>query len=124
MCKILMSIHPEYVNKILAGNKKYEYRKIKARRKNVDKMLIYSTSPIMKVVAEVDIDEILEELPEIIWKKTKLQSGITKEFFNKYYKGRDVAVAYKLGKLKIYDEPKTLSDIGVSYVPQSFIYLD
>ena len=124
MCKILMPINPQYVNEILAGRKKYEYRKIKAKRNNIDKMIIYSTSPIMKVVAEVDIKGVIEENPEKLWKMTKNESGITKDFYNKYYKNKNVAIAYELGKIKIYDEPKSLSDIGVNYVPQSFIYLD
>lgn len=124
MCTILMPINPQYVDEILAGRKKYEYRKIKAKRKNVDKMIIYSTSPIMKVVAEVDVKEILEETPEKLWEITKSESGITKSFYNKYYKNKDTAIAYKLGEIKIYNEPKELNDIGINYVPQSFIYLD
>lgn len=124
MCRILMPINPEYVDEILAGRKKYEYRKIKAKRNNIDKMIIYSTSPIMKVVAEVDIKEILEEEPEKLWEMTKNESGITKEFYNKYYKNKNTAIAYKLGTIKVYDEPKKLNDIGINYVPQSFVYLD
>ena len=124
MCRILMPINPEYVDEILAGRKKYEYRKIKAKRNNIDKMIIYSTSPIMKVVAEVDIKEILEEEPEKLWEMTKNESGITKEFYNKYYKNKNTAIAYKLGAIKVYDKPKNLNDIGINYVPQSFVYLD
>lgn len=124
MCNILMSIKPQYVEKILSGNKKYEYRKNRAKRNDIDKIIIYSTAPIMKVVAEVDIEEIIESTPDILWKKTKLESGITEEFFYKYYKNKTTAVVYKLGNIKIYDKPKSLNDIGVKYVPQSFIYLD
>lgn len=124
MCKILMPINPEYVDEILAGRKKYEYRKIKAKRKNIDKMIIYSTSPIMKVVAEVDIEGVIEETPEKLWEMTKNKSGITKEFYKKYYRNKDTAIAYELGNIKIYKEPKELRDIGIDYVPQSFIYLD
>ena len=89
MCKILMPINPEYVDEILSGNKKYEYRKIKAKRKNIDKMLIYSTSPIMRIVGEVDILDILEDSPDKLWEKTKRYSGITKDFYTKYYKNRN-----------------------------------
>ena len=124
MCNILMSIKPQYVEKILSGNKKYEYRKNRAKRNDIDKIIIYSTAPVMKVVAEVDIEEIIESTPDILWKKTKLESGITEEFFYKYYKNKTTAVVYKLGNIKIYDKPKSLNDIGVKYVPQSFIYLD
>lgn len=124
MCKILMPINPEYVDEILSGNKKYEYRKIKAKRKNIDKMVIYSTSPIMRVVAEVDVEGIIESSPEKLWEQTKEYSGITKDFYSKYYKNKENAIAYKLGNIKVYDKPKKLCDIGINYVPQSFIYLD
>lgn len=124
MSKILMPINPEYVDKILSGNKKYEYRKIKAKRKNIDKMVIYSTSPIMRVVAEVDVEGIIEASPEKLWEQTKEYSGITKDFYSKYYKNKENAIAYKLGNIKVYDKPKKLCDIGINYVPQSFIYLD
>lgn len=124
MCRILMPINPEYVEEILAGRKKYEYRKIRAKRNNIDKMIIYSTSPIMKVVAEVDIKEILEDKPEVLWKMTKNESGISKDFYNRYYKNRSIAIAYKLGTITIYDKPKSLNDIGINYIPQSFVYLD
>ena len=124
MCRILMPINPEYVDEILAGRKKYEYRKIKAKRNNIDKMIIYAKCPIMKVVDKVDIKEILEEEPEKLWEMTKNESGITKEFYNKYYKNKNTAIAYKLGTIKVYDMPKNLNDIGINYVPQSFVYLD
>lgn len=124
MCRILMPINPEYVDEILSGNKKYEYRKTKAKRKNIDKMVIYSTSPIMRVVAEVDVEGIIEATPDELWEQTKKYSGITKDFYYKYYKNKENAIAYKLGNIKIYETPKKLSEIGINYVPQSFVYLD
>lgn len=124
MCKILMPINPKYVDKILSGKKKYEYRKTKAKRSNVDRMIIYATFPIMKVVAEVAIENIIEESPEVLWKMTKQSSGISKDFYNKYYKDKKNAIAYELGEIKKYEIPKSLNEIGINYVPQSFIYLD
>lgn len=124
MCKILMPINPKYVDEILSKRKKYEYRKIKAKRNNVNKIIIYSTSPVKKVVAEVDVNAIIEENPEKLWEMTKNESGITKEFYDHYYQNKNKAIAYKLGNIKIYDKPKNLSDIGINYFPQSFIYLE
>lgn len=124
MCKILISIKPEYVNEILSGRKKYEYRKVKAKKDNVDKMIIYATAPIMKVVAEIEILKILEDTPDLIWENTKEYSGINKSFYDKYYENRSIAIAYQLGKIEKYNKPKELSDLGISYSPQSFIYID
>jgi len=124
MSKILMPINPEYVEKILSGKKKYEYRKIKAKKNNIDSMIIYSTSPVMKVVAEVTITNVLEGTPEEIWDITKNYSGVTKDFYNTYYKGKSKAIAYEIGQINKYNIPKDLSEIGINYVPQSFVYMD
>lgn len=124
MCKILISIKPEYVNEILSGRKKYEYRKVKAKKDNIDKMIVYATAPIMKVVAEIEILNILEDSPDLIWEQTKEYSGITKSFYDKYYKDKNTAIAYQLGRIEEYDVPKELSELGIIYSPQSFIYID
>lgn len=124
MCKILMSINPIYADKILSGVKKYEYRKVKAKKDKVNKIVIYATYPIMKVVGEVEVKDILEETPEKLWNVTKEYSGVTKQFYDNYFNKSSKAIAYKLGKIEKYDEPKKLEDVGVKCVPQSFLYLD
>lgn len=124
MSKILISIKPKYVDEILLGNKKYEYRKTKPKRDNINKIIIYSTYPIMKVVAEVEIKKIIVDEPNIIWNKTKKQSGTTKKFFDEYFKNKKKAVAFELGKIKVYSNHMTLSDFDIKYAPQSFIYLE
>ena len=118
-----MSIKREYVEKILSGEKCYEYRKT-LPKKDVSKIIIYCTYPIKKVVGEVEVKNILVEDKEILWNMTKEKSGTSKEFYDSYFKDKDVAIAYELGKVKIYNPYKDLSEIGVNFVPQSFIYLD
>ena len=121
--KILISIHPEHVQNILNGRKKYEFRKIVAKQ-TINSILIYETSPTMKIVAEVDVKGVLTGAPNEIWQQTYNSSGITKEYFDAYFKGRKIAHAYKLGKIKIFESAKTLSDYGIKSAPQSFIYLE
>ncbi len=122
MCQMLLSINPEYVDKILAQTKKFEYRKTRCRA-NVDTIIIYSTYPVMRVVGEVKVLGIIEDTTSVVWQKTKANSGITKRFFDSYYKGRDKAVAYRLGKIKRYKKPMLLSEFGLSCAPQSFVYI-
>lgn len=122
MCTIMLSINPEHVEKIMEGTKLYEYRKQKCKRP-VDKIVIYSTSPIMKVVGEADIEDVLIGKPNEIWKETKKKSGIKKAFYDSYYKGKMEAVAYKLHNIVKYDEPKELMEYGVKVAPQSFCYV-
>ena len=122
MCRILLSINPEHVEHIFDGSKQYEFRKTKCKE-DVDGIVIYSTAPVKQVVAEADVEEILEDSPNRIWKITKQKSGISKEFFFKYYSGRAKAVAYKLTNLNVFETPRELADYGVSTPPQSFVYV-
>ena len=119
---IIISINPEHVKNILNGSKKFEYR-TKAAKHDVGKIIIYETTPTKKVVAEVEIVEVLMMSPEDLWKQTKSHSGISKTFFFEYFKNRNVAYAYKLGKIKVYETPKNLFDYGLKAAPQSFAYV-
>ena len=120
--KILISIRPEHVQNILNGTKKYEYRKVVAKQ-NVTSMLIYETSPTMKVVAEVEVETVLICSPDKLWELTHDSSGVSKEFFDRYFKGRKLAYAYKLGEITIFKNPKLLSEYGIKAAPQSFVYI-
>lgn len=122
MCKMLLSINPEHVDNILQGTKIYEFRKRPCKRK-VDKIVIYATYPVKKVVGEVEVIDILEMQKESLWKITRKQSGISKAFFDRYYEGRNTAVAYKLGEVIQYEKPHDLNEFGVKVAPQSYMYL-
>lgn len=122
MCKMLLSINPEHVEHILDGSKEYEFRKIRCKE-DVDGIIIYATAPVKQVVAEADIETILENTPDRVWELTQSKSGISKDFFYKYYKGKKKAIAYKLTNLSVFDKPKTLADYGVESAPQSFVYV-
>ncbi len=122
MCNMLISINPEHVENIFNGSKKYEYRKIRCKQ-DIDKIIIYSTYPIMKVVGEAKVEKILEDSPDNIWEETKKYSGIDLKFYQKYFKDRSKAIAYKLTNIKKYSDPKELSSYGIKSAPQSFIYV-
>jgi len=122
--KVLLSIKPEYVEKILNGSKKFEFRKNIFKKEGIKTVVIYSTMPVGKVVAEFEIEDILCEEPSSIWNVTKREAGISKEFFDSYYDGRDKAVAIQVGKLKKYAEPFCISLLGDRVKPpQSYRYL-
>ena len=122
MCNMLISINPEHVENIFNGSKNYEYRKIRCKQ-DIDKIIIYSTYPIMKVVGEAKVEKILEDSPDNIWEETKKYSGIDLKFYQKYFKDRSKAIAYKLTNIKKYSDPKELSSYGIKSAPQSFVYV-
>lgn len=123
MCTILLSINPQHVENIMNGSKVYEFRK-RACKRHIDKILIYSTTPIMKVVGEAEVEDVLIDSPESIWEITEKKSGIEKVFFDQYYMNREQAVAYKLKNVVCYREPKELKEYGIGSAPQSYQYIE
>ena len=122
MCTILLPIKPEYANRIVEQTKLYEYRK-NICKKNIDKIVIYSTSPVKRIIAEVEVKAVISNTPNKLWNETKQYSGISKTKYMKYFENKDVAFAYELVKVIVYKQPKKLEDIGIDYYPQSYVYL-
>ena len=113
---IVISIHPVFVDKILSGQKKYEFR--------IRYMLVYTTSPVKKITALVEIDSVIIDTPDAVWRKTKKQAGVTKAFFDSYYKNKEIAYAAKFKKVYKLDTPILIKNLkGIKNAPQSYIYL-
>lgn len=122
--KVLLSIKPEFVEKIFAGTKKYEFRKSLFQRRDIKHIVIYASAPIKRVVGEFEIAEILSDDVDVIWEKTKRHSGISKEFYMSYFHHKGQANAIRIGHVTKYNKPKSLSDFNIQHAPQSFRYLE
>lgn len=119
---VILSIKPEFVERIFSGEKKYEYRKILFKQK-VEVVYIYATSPISKIVGQFSVSDIIYDTPEKIWQLTKEQSGISKIFFDSYFKGKKKGVAIEICELLKYETAIPISDIVTQLkAPQSYLY--
>lgn len=123
MCRMLLSINPEYVKKIFDGSKRFEFRKVRCKS-DVESILIYETAPTMMVVGEARIKNVITGKPSEVWRKTKSGSGISKVFFDQYYENRDRAIVYELDNVVKYDMPLNLVSYGIVQAPQSFMYIN
>ncbi|OTN84000.1 hypothetical protein A5819_003554 [Enterococcus sp. 7E2_DIV0204] len=122
--KVLLSIKPEFVEKIIAGTKRFEYRSRMFKNKNVSSVIIYSTVPVGKVIGEFTIEDIIEDTPEKLWQRTKEYSGITESFFKGYFSGKEKGYAIQIKNFLEYERPLDLKEIGVGAAPQSFKYIE
>lgn len=120
--KVLLSIKPEFVEKIIAGDKRFEFRR-RIFKKEVVSVIIYASSPRQEVIGEFTIDDIIESELSLLWKKTHKYSGIEKDFFWQYFKGSKIGYALKIGKLQLYDSPIMIDVFGVK-PPQSYVYIN
>ena len=119
--KAILSIKPQFVEEIVAGRKKFEYRK-SVFKQPVEKVYVYASAPISKVIGEFQPVDVVTGLPADVWAETKKYSGITKRFFDAYYKGRTTAYAIVIQNFVKYDKAIDLPK-GI-HAPQSFCYID
>src|SRR5690625_5868866 len=102
--KVLLSIKPEFANKIFKGEKRFEYRRVIFKNKNVNKIVVYASSPVKKVIGEFDVGEIINTSKTDLWNKTRKYSGITKDYFDKYFDDKESGYAIEIIKVEKFDE--------------------
>lgn len=121
---VLISIRPEYAERIFKGEKRYEFRKQKFRRP-IKKVLMYSTKPVGEIAGFFTCSKILNGSPLRIWKLCSKFAGVSEEEFFDYFNGRDVAYALKIERVKKFTTPIELNNvIGHIKPPRSFMYVE
>jgi predicted transcriptional regulator len=95
----LISIQPEYATKILAGEKKLEFRRRWTAR-TVKTLVIYATAPVQRIVGLATVAGVTQGTPTQLWQLTKrCDGGITKPRLFAYLKNSPTAVAIELSKI-------------------------
>lgn len=122
--KVLLSIKPEYANKIFAGTKKYEFRRTIFKDPNITTVIVYASSPVQKVIGEFEIDKIISCDPELLWQRTRKHSGISEDFFFEYFGDKVCGHAIKIKSTKKYRKALSIKDDFDATPPQSFIYIN
>jgi predicted transcriptional regulator len=123
--KVMLSIRPEYVDKIFDGSKRFEFRKSLYRYQAIRTVVVYATRPVGMIIGEFDISEVLCDEPDALWDMTAEYSGITREFFDSYFLGRKRSYAIAVGQVRRYEKPIKPSDLIDNFTPpQSFMYVN
>jgi len=122
--KVLLSIKPEFADKIFAGTKKFEFRRTVFKNPNVQTVVVYSSSPVQKVIGEFDIETIINSDLDSLWEKTKDFAGINKKYFFEYFKSKETGYAIKIKNARRYEEALNIKEDFNASPPQSFMYLE
>jgi predicted transcriptional regulator len=122
---VLLSIRPQYVDEILNGSKKYEFRKSLFKSADVERVYIYSTAPIKKIVGFFIVKSVTVAAPEKLWALFSDKAGIRKDSFFEYFGGKSEGVAIEIGDVRVFDDPVEPQDLFPDFVPpQSFRYIN
>ena len=120
----ILSIKPKFADKILNGEKRFEYRKVIFNRR-VNKVFLYASYPVSRLVGEFCISKVLCEEPNTLWNMTYMHSGINKSYFDDYFPGRSLAYAIEISTHKRYKSPINPKNLIKDFrAPQSFCYTE
>lgn len=121
---VLLSIKPEYASAISNGAKKVEFRK-RLFSDTVEVAFVYSSSPVKKIIGFFHIQHIEKGTPLEVWNKYSDVGSISKQKYDSYYSGHEVAYGIEISNFSIYDKPLDPRDFDFAFrPPQSYCYID
>lgn len=122
---LVISLHPEHANKILAGQKKLEFRRVWAK-KSVKAVVIYSTVPVKKIVAIAYVKQVHSGSRNRLWLLAKsLGGGLSRRALYAYFEGKKKGYAIEFEYIKKFKSGINPETIFENFrAPQSFAYLD
>lgn len=122
--KVILSIKPEFAEKIFEGTKRFEFRRSIFKNKNIETIIVYASSPVQKVIGEFDIEKIINDEIDELWSLTHDYAGISEEYFYSYFQDKEKGFAIKIKEYRKYKFPKCLKKDFNLTPPQSFLYYE
>ena len=74
------SIRPPFASAILDGTKQVEFRK-RRLASDIDRVVIYTTAPVMAVVGEFQVADQVVSTPAALWRRYSKVAGIDRAAF-------------------------------------------
>lgn len=121
--EVILSIKPEFANKIFSGKKKFEFRRSIFKNRGITKIIVYASSPVSKLIGEFEVGKIIHSDLESLWDLTKEHSGITEKYYYDYFLGKENGFALEVLKTKTYSEYLCIKETYGIHPPQSFAYV-
>lgn len=122
---VILSIKPCFCDSIFKGLKRYEYRKRVFNRSDVDKVYVYASKPICKVIGYFTIGKLINDTVSRVWDMTHKYGGIDRKYYDSYFNGCDVAHAIKIDEARLFDEAiDPYIKLDKFHAPQNYMYVD
>ena len=123
---VVLSIRPQYSEKILAGCKTVELRRrFPVSAPTGTLAYIYSTSPVRAMVGVAEIKDVLKLPVSQIWAEFEETAFIDRSNFDKYFEGVDFGFALLFNEVRAFSRPIPLAELREQFgfePPQSYLY--
>lgn len=107
----LISIHPQYVQAILAGLKTVECRKSTIGLAPGDLLYLYATAPTKAILGTARVAALYKGKPSELWDEHQARTCVRKNDFDAYYAKSMSAVLIGLADVRPAAEPVPLSTL-------------
>ena len=120
---VLLSIRPEYTEKLFSGEKRYEFRKRKPKE-TIGKALVYESRRSRMIVGWFSVRTIHSGSPQDIWEKCKDHGGIEEENYVRYCNGNKIIHALEVDQIVRFNPPINPFNVIPDFKPpQNFSYV-
>ncbi len=121
---VLLSVKPQFADQIMAGTKRVEFRRSWAKER-VGLLVIYSSSPVQRVVGMVEVEGVVADSPAKLWKEFKPRGpGLSRKDLMEYFTGKHKAYGVLLGQTIAPEREIAPNSVFKDFrAPQSFRYL-
>lgn len=122
---LLMSVKPNFAEKVLDGSKSIEIRKQFSNKWTNHEVVLYATKPLGSLVGKAQVGSVTRGQPEHIWSCFEGKIGCSKSEFDAYVGSSKEIAAIQLKNVCSYDQPVRLDKISnllgeVFRPPQSY----
>jgi predicted transcriptional regulator len=124
----LISIKPHFAKLIFAGKKTVELRRVPPKAGAGDLALVYVSSPTKELQGCFEVAQIDSGTPTALWERRGQQSGISRQAFMEYFRGKKFAHAVVIKRAWKLSAAVRLSSLrkqkGGFRPPQNFHYVN
>lgn len=110
--KLVMSIRPQYADRIFSKSKQVEFRKKFSVKWRGCKAVVYGTKPLGALMGEVTLRDVTYDTPDAIWKSFGAMGGCTHEEFSGYVGNSGGVYAIELSDVIPYVSPIALAQVS------------
>ncbi len=127
--QLLLSVRPDYAQKIFSGKKTVELRRKFSYRWVNHRINIYASAPVMSLMGEARISRVVADHPNAIWSLYHERTGCSRAEFELYAENADILYAIELDEVKPYREWLPLVQMeklveNALVPPQSYLTLE
>ena len=119
---VIISIRPFFVDPIFSREKRFEFRRVVARFRTGDRMIVYATAPLSLLVGEFRVGRVLTGTPEEVCAETGADP--LRRYTASYLRGARCCTAIEIVDPRRWNAPMPLTRLKARIrAPQSYVFM-